>query len=128
MTLLSIVLATLAGGVLSVLVAALLTQALLGRLVKHLVSLSAGVLLGASLLHVLPEAFESQASSQELFLCLLGGLLFFFLLEKVELYRHTTTTRATGMRTTTITTPSRPDAAATRCCWATASTTSATAC
>jgi zinc and cadmium transporter len=89
MTLLSIVLATLAGGVLSVLVAALLTQALLGRLVKHLVSLSAGVLLGASLLHVLPEAFESQASSQELFLCLLGGLLFFFLLEKVELYRHT---------------------------------------
>lgn len=89
MTLFFIVLATLAGGVLSVLVAALLSQALLGRLVKHLVSLSAGVLLGAALLHVLPEAFESQASSHELFLCLLAGLLFFFLLEKVELYRHT---------------------------------------
>ena len=88
MTLVYIVLATLAGGLLSVLVAAWLSEALLGRLVKHLVSLSAGVLLGASLLHVLPEAFESQASSHELFLCLLGGLLFFFLLEKVELYRH----------------------------------------
>jgi zinc and cadmium transporter len=88
MLLLYIVLATVAGGLLSVGVAALLSQALLGRLVKHLVSLSAGVLLGASLLHVLPEAFESQAGSHELFLCLLGGLLFFFLLEKVELYRH----------------------------------------
>jgi zinc and cadmium transporter len=88
MLLLHIVLATVAGGLLSVGIAALLSQVLLGRLVKHLVSLSAGVLLGASLLHVLPEAFESQASSHELFLCLLGGLMFFFLLEKVELYRH----------------------------------------
>lgn len=88
MTLSYILLATLVGGLLSVGVSALLTEALLGRIVKHLVSLSAGVLLGAALLHVLPEAFESQAGAQELFLTLLGGLLFFFLLEKVELYRH----------------------------------------
>jgi zinc and cadmium transporter len=88
MTLAYILMATLAGGLLSVAIAAALTQALLGRLVKHLVSLSAGVLLGTALLHVMPEAFESQASAHELFLCLLGGLLFFFLLEKVELYRH----------------------------------------
>ncbi|HVO07857.1 MAG TPA: ZIP family metal transporter [Burkholderiaceae bacterium] len=88
MTLLYIVLATLAGGVLSVLTAALLTVQVLGRLVKHLVSLSAGVLLGTALLHVLPEAFESGAESHSLFLTLLVGLLFFFLLEKAELYRH----------------------------------------
>lgn len=88
MTLAAIVLVTLAGGLLSVLIAAGLTVGLLARLVKHLVSLSAGVLLGTALLHVLPEAFESQASAQDLFLTLLGGLLFFFLLEKVELYRH----------------------------------------
>lgn len=88
MTLAYILMATLAGGLLSVCIAAALTQALLGRLVKHLVSLSAGVLLGTALLHVMPEAFESQASAHELFLCLLSGLLFFFLLEKVELYRH----------------------------------------
>lgn len=88
MTLAAIVLATLVGGLLSVLIAAGLTVTLLSRLVKHLVSLSAGVLLGTALLHVLPEAFESQASAQDLFLTLLGGLLFFFLLEKVELYRH----------------------------------------
>lgn len=89
MTLLYIVLTTFAGGLLSVLIAASLTVGLLGRLVKNLVSLSTGVLLGTALLHVLPEAFEGQASSHELFLTLLAGLLFFFLLEKAELYRHT---------------------------------------
>jgi zinc and cadmium transporter len=88
MLLLYIVIATLAGGVLSVLIAASLTLALLGRIVKSLVSLSAGVLLGTALLHVLPEAFEGGADPHELFLTLLGGLMFFFLLEKAELYRH----------------------------------------
>jgi zinc and cadmium transporter len=83
-----IVIGTLAGGVLSVLIAATLTTHLLGRIVKSLVSLSVGVLLGTALLNMLPEAFESRASPQALFATLLGGLLFFFLLEKAELYRH----------------------------------------
>ncbi|MCW7539141.1 ZIP family metal transporter [Aquabacterium sp. A7-Y] len=88
MTLTYIVLATLIGGVLSVLIAASLTLTVLSKVVRHLVSLSAGVLLGTALIHVLPEAFESSADAHELFLTLLGGLLFFFLLEKAELYRH----------------------------------------
>ena len=88
MTLLYIVLSTLLGGVLSVVVAASLTYAVLGKLVKNLVSLSAGVLLSTALLHVLPEAFESSASPHSLFATLLAGLMFFFLLEKAELYRH----------------------------------------
>ncbi len=88
MNLLYIVLATLAGGLLSVFVAATLTVSVLSRIVRDLVSLSAGVLLGTALLNVLPEAFESQTDPQELFATLLGGLLFFFLLEKAELYRH----------------------------------------
>jgi zinc and cadmium transporter len=88
MTLLYIVLATLAGGLLSVAVAAGLTVGVLSRVVKSLVSLSAGILLGTALLHVLPEAFESQAAPQTLFAVLLGGLIFFWLLEKAELYRH----------------------------------------
>jgi len=89
MTLASILLATFAGGLLSVLVAASLTVTLLTRVVHHLVSLSAGVLLGTALLDILPEAFESrQATPQSLFVTLLAGLLFFFLLEKAELYRH----------------------------------------
>ena len=88
MTLAYIVLATFAGGLLSVVIAASLTVSVLSRLVRHLVSLSAGVLLGTALLHVLPEAFESGASPHKLFLTLLLGLMFFFLLEKAELYRH----------------------------------------
>jgi len=88
LTLVWIVLATSLGGALSVLVAAALTVALLSRLVKHLVSLSAGVLLATALLNILPEAFGGGADTHALFATLLGGLLFFFLLEKAELYRH----------------------------------------
>jgi zinc and cadmium transporter len=88
MTLTYIVLATLSGGLLSVFVAATLTVGVLSRVVRDLVSLSAGVLLGTALLNVLPEAFEGDAEPQALFATLLGGLLFFFLLEKAELYRH----------------------------------------
>jgi zinc and cadmium transporter len=88
MTLSYIIAATLIGGLLSVVVAASLTVTLLSRAVRNLVSLSAGVLLGTALLNVLPEAFESGADAHELFVALLAGLLFFFLLEKMELYRH----------------------------------------
>jgi len=87
-TLAWIVLATGLGGVLSVLVAAALTLAVLSKVVHHLVSLSAGVLLATALLDILPEAFSAKAPPQALFATLLGGLLFFFLLEKAELYRH----------------------------------------
>jgi len=88
-SLLWIVLATFAGGLLSVLIAAGLTLSILAKVVRHLVSLSAGVLLGTALLNVLPEAFERPGNSPAaLFATLLAGLIFFFLLEKAELYRH----------------------------------------
>ena len=88
MTLAYILLATFLGGVVSVVLAAALSAPLLSLIVKHLVSLSTGVLLGTALLHVLPEAFHSPIAPEHLFLTLLGGLMFFFLLEKAELYRH----------------------------------------
>jgi zinc and cadmium transporter len=88
MILFYIVLATFAGGALSVLIAASLTLTVLSRVVQHLVSLSTGVLLSTALLNVLPEAFDGKARPQSLFATLLAGLLFFFLLEKAELYRH----------------------------------------
>ena len=88
MTLVYILAATFLGGVVSVILAAALSAPLLGLIVRHLVSLSTGVLLGTALLHVLPEAFETGAPPDALFLTLLGGLMFFFLLEKAELYRH----------------------------------------
>ncbi len=39
-------------------------------------------------MHLLPEAFESQAGAKELFATLLVGLVFFFLLDKAELWHH----------------------------------------
>ncbi len=57
-------------------------------MVDRLVSLSVGIMLSTSLLHALPEAFESGADTRSLFICLLGGLLAFFLLEKAAILRH----------------------------------------
>jgi zinc and cadmium transporter len=53
-----------------------------------MLSLAAGALMATSFLHLLPEAFESQAGAHELFLTLLLGLVFFFLLDKAELWHH----------------------------------------
>lgn len=53
-----------------------------------MVSLSVGILLATSLLHALPEAFESKADIRVLFAVLLGGLLGFFMLEKLAILRH----------------------------------------
>ncbi|MHA4869613.1 ZIP family metal transporter [Duganella sp. PWIR1] len=61
---------------------------LLSKLVERMVSLSVGIMLSTSLLHALPEAFESSASARSLFATLLGGLLAFFLLEKLAILRH----------------------------------------
>ncbi len=57
-------------------------------MVERMVSLSVGILLATSLLHALPEAFESKADTRALFATLLGGLLGFFLLEKLAILRH----------------------------------------
>jgi zinc and cadmium transporter len=55
---------------------------------SHLLSLAAGALLATAFMHLLPEAFESQAGAKELFSTLLIGLVFFFLLDKAELWHH----------------------------------------
>jgi zinc and cadmium transporter len=88
MNLLIIILGTLLAGVGSVWAAAALTYGLLARYTQHLLSLAAGALLATAFMHLLPEAFESQADAHSLFATLLGGLVFFFLLDKAELYHH----------------------------------------
>ena len=72
----------------SISAAALFSFALLSRIVERMVSLSVGILLATSLLHALPEAFESTANPHTLFAVLLAGLLGFFLLEKFAILRH----------------------------------------
>ncbi|MBC3870618.1 ZIP family metal transporter [Undibacterium oligocarboniphilum] len=79
---------TAIAGVLSISAAAVFSYSFLTRIVERMVSLSVGIMLSTSLLHALPEAFESQADTRTLFACLLGGLLAFFLLEKMAILRH----------------------------------------
>ena len=93
MTLIAIILATLASGIGSVWIAALLLK--LGMREgshhvgpQHLLSLAAGALLATAFMHLLPEAFESQAGAHDLFATLLVGVVFFFLLDKAELWHH----------------------------------------
>ena len=92
MTLVAIILATLAAGIGSVWVAALLMSLGGGRtpgvMPQRLLSLAAGALLATAFMHLLPEAFETHGKSHDLFVVLLIGLVFFFLLSKAELWHH----------------------------------------
>jgi zinc and cadmium transporter len=82
----AIVIACLAGGALSVLAAAG-TLALHSRWISRLVSFAVGALLGAVFLELLPHALE-HGSTQRVMVTVLIGLLLFFLLEKLVLWRH----------------------------------------
>jgi zinc and cadmium transporter len=88
MVLIAILLGTLAAGIGSVWLAALLSFGVLARSTQHMLSLAAGALMATAFMHLLPEAFESQAGAQDLFMTLLIGLVFFFLLDKAELWHH----------------------------------------
>ncbi len=57
------------------------------RLVPWLVSYAVGALLGVSLLAILPKALEALPSTH-VFATLLAGILLFFVLEKLVLWRH----------------------------------------
>ena len=81
-----IVVASLAGGVLSVCAAAF-ALVLRAAWIPALVSFAIGALLGAAFLEVIPEAFE-QGEPHTVALSILGGILVFFLLEKLLLWRH----------------------------------------
>jgi len=88
MNLLSILIGTLAAGVGSVWIAAALSFGVLTRYTRHMLSLAAGALLATAFLRLLPEAFESGVEVHALSMTLLGGLVFFFLLAKAELWHH----------------------------------------
>lgn len=88
-----IVLFSLVGGSLSVVAAA--SYLLLGdrhrnRVLPHLVSIATGTLLGAAFVALLPEALATgdPANPHAITLCVLAGLILFFLLEKAVIWRH----------------------------------------
>ena len=83
-----IILASFIGGVLSLLLAAMLTLNTRAVWVTRLVSFAIGALLGAAFLNILPEAFERSTDPTQVTALVLFGILLFFLLEKLVLWRH----------------------------------------
>jgi zinc and cadmium transporter len=86
MTLAWIIVASIAGGVLSVCAAAL-ALFLSTAWIQSLVSYAIGALLGAAFLEVIPHAFE-HGDPHTAALSILFGILAFFLMEKLLLWRH----------------------------------------
>ena len=81
---------TLLGGLGGLLVASsilLIKEPARTKLIPWLVSYAVGALLGASMLEILPNALE-QLPASEVFPTLLLGILLFFVLEKLVLWRH----------------------------------------
>ncbi len=87
-TLTWIIVASLLGGVLSLLVAAMLTLNTRASWLSMLVSYAIGALLGAAFLNTLPEAFELSENPTQVTVIVLIGILMFFILEKLVLWRH----------------------------------------
>jgi zinc and cadmium transporter len=88
-----IIIFCLLGGLLSVLAAALflvLSEPMRNHVLPHLVSFATGTLLGAAFLGLLPHALDTVVSTDVhiIPMTVLLGLLGFFLLEKMVLWRH----------------------------------------
>ena len=84
----SILVATLTGGVLSVIAAAVFALNARTAHVPMLISYAIGALLGAAFLEILPHAFETSPNPTRVTATVLAGILLFFVLEKLVLWRH----------------------------------------
>jgi zinc and cadmium transporter len=87
-TLAWIVAASFVGGALSVLAAAVFAFNARAGWVPMLVSVAIGALLGAAFLEVLPEAVVASGDASATMSVVLAGILCFFVLEKLVLWRH----------------------------------------
>ncbi|HWA12319.1 MAG TPA: ZIP family metal transporter [Burkholderiales bacterium] len=87
-TLAWIVAASLAGAVLSVAGAAAFALRVSPARIPMLISYAIGALLGAVFLEILPHAFEQARDVRVLTGVILAGILLFFVLEKLVLWRH----------------------------------------
>lgn len=79
--------ACVGGGLLSV-AAAALTLGLRAAWVNKFVAFAVGALLGAVFLEVLPHALEAGKPAEEILTVVLIGVVLFFVLEKVVIWRH----------------------------------------
>lgn len=88
MTLVYIIAAALIGGLISVALAALLAWRVQPRLIPVFVSYAVGALLGVVFLDLLPHIFASTTRYNAAAGWILAGILGFFALEKMVLWRH----------------------------------------
>lgn len=83
-----IILFSLAGGLLSVAGAALVALNARMTAIPMLISYAIGAMLGAVFLEILPEAIHIASSPQQMTSTVLLGILLFFTLEKLVIWRH----------------------------------------
>ncbi|WP_295624021.1 ZIP family metal transporter [uncultured Nitrosomonas sp.] len=76
------------GGILSLLVAAILAFNARVSWLSVLISYAIGALLGVAFLNTLPEALEHSDNPTQVTIFVLFGILVFFILEKLVLWRH----------------------------------------
>ena len=89
MTPIAWILAATAGGtLLSLAIAALVAFRVQARWIPTLVSFAVGALLGAAFLDLLPHLFEQTRNPARTASFILAGILAFFVLEKLMLWRH----------------------------------------
>ena len=87
-TLAYIVAACLGGALLSLAIAAAVAFRVHARWIPTVVSYAVGALLGAVFLDILPHLFEETRNPARIAAFILGGILGFFVLEKLLLWRH----------------------------------------
>jgi zinc and cadmium transporter len=80
--------ASILGGVLSVLCAGFLALNARTQWIPMLISYAIGAMLGAVFLEILPHAFHEASSVETMTATILFGILLFFVLEKLVLWRH----------------------------------------
>jgi zinc and cadmium transporter len=87
-TLTWVVIASLGGGLVSFVVALVVARSVRPHWVQRIVSYAIGALLAAAFLDILPHALQSGANFADVGAAVLAGILTFFVLEKLVLWRH----------------------------------------
>lgn len=88
MILASLLIACFIGGICSVLLAGLLSTTVLARHAHRMVAFAVGVLLGFAFTDLLPEALHWGIPVADAGWMLIAGMLLFFVLEKLAIWRH----------------------------------------
>jgi zinc and cadmium transporter len=83
-----VLVASIAGGLLSLLIAAAVAFRVKARWIPTLVSYAVGALLAAVFIDILPHVFETSRDRGRAAAFILAGILAFFVLEKLLIWRH----------------------------------------